>query len=135
MSGPGTDDDRANDQLASDFFAAIERADIDALEQLYSPEVRVWINVTGQVQGREDSLRLIRALTRRVRELRYDVASREFFPGGLVQRHVLRGELASGEKLAVPVCLVIHAQDGRIDELFEYLDAEAIAPVFAEPSQ
>ncbi len=126
---------RANDLLASKFFAAIERADIDALEELYSPEVGVWINATGRTQGRSASLRLLRVFTARVKELRYDIESREFFPGGFVQRHVLTGKLASGEVLAVPVCLVVHVLDGRIDRLYEYLDAAAIAPVFAEPSR
>ena len=135
MSESPSVESRANDQLASDFFAAIERADIDALEGLYSPDVGVWINATGRTQGREASLRLLRVFTSRVKELRYDIESREFFRGGFVQRHVLRGKLASGEVLAVPVCLVVHVLDGRIERLYEYLDAAAIAPVFAEPSR
>ena len=34
------------DALANRFFDAIERADIDALEQAYAPDVEYWINVT-----------------------------------------------------------------------------------------
>ena len=119
------------EKLANAFFDAIERADIDSIEALYAPDVEVWINVTGQSQGRTQSLKLLRALTSRVRELAYDVEHREPIVGGFVQRHVLRGQLDSGEKLAVPVCLVAHVEDGRIARLYEYLDSVAIAPVFA----
>jgi ketosteroid isomerase-like protein len=118
------------EQVASAFFAAIERADIDAIEALYSPEVEVWINVTGKSQGRAESVKLLRAFTSRVKGLAYEIELREPIAGGFLQRHILRGELASGQKLAVPVCLVVHVEDGRISRLYEYLDSAAIAPVF-----
>lgn len=121
----------AVERVANAFFAAIERADIDAIEELYAPDVEVWINVTGRSQGRAESLALLRAFTSRVRNLAYDIELREPISGGFVQRHVLRGELASGEALAVPVCLVVQVEDGRITRLHEYLDSVAIAPVFA----
>jgi ketosteroid isomerase-like protein len=118
-------------EVADAFFSAIERADIDAIEALYAPDVEVWINVTGQTQGRSQSVKLLRNFTNRVRKLHYDVELRSPIPGGFVQRHVLRGELESGHVLAVPVCLVVTIEDGRIARLYEYLDSAAIAPVFA----
>jgi ketosteroid isomerase-like protein len=59
------------------------------------------------------------------------VFARDHFPGGFVQRHVLHGKLASGEPVAAPVCIVIYVQHGRIRELFEYLDQEAVRAAFA----
>ncbi len=119
------------EKVANEFFGAIERADIDAVEALYAPDVEVWINVTGRSQGRAQSVKLLRSFTSRIHNLAYDVEQREPIHGGFVQRHVLRGELASGEKLAVPVCLVVYVEDGRITRLYEYLDSVAIAPIFA----
>jgi len=46
----------AADTLASQFFAAIERGDLNAIRELYSPEVAVWHNVTGRSQTREENL-------------------------------------------------------------------------------
>lgn len=118
------------DQLAKDFFAAIERADVDALRALYAPDVQVWHNLTNHVQGREQNLELLRSFTSRVKDLRYEILGREFFADGFVQRHVLHGRIPSGAELAAQVCLVVHVADGSIQRLYEYLDSRAIAGVF-----
>jgi ketosteroid isomerase-like protein len=118
------------DTIASEFFAAIERGDLDAVRELYSPEARIWHNVTGQSQTREDNLSLLRYFTGRVSERRYEVLAREFFPGGFVQRHVLHGKLESGELVAAPVCVVVHVSRGKIERLFEYLDPASVRAAF-----
>ena len=117
--------------IAAEFFAAIERGDLDAVRELYAPDVQVWHNVTGRTQTREENLRLLKFFTGRVAELRYEVLARDFFPGGFVQRHVLHGKLASGELVAASVCLVVHVANGRIERLFEYLDPAAVSGAFA----
>ena len=43
----------STDRIASDFFAAIERGDLEAVRDLYSPRVEVWHNVTGRTQTRD----------------------------------------------------------------------------------
>jgi ketosteroid isomerase-like protein len=119
------------ERIASDFFAAIQRRDLDAVRALYSPDVQIWHNVTGKTQTREENLKLLRFFTGRVSELRYEVLARDLFEGGFVQRHVLHGKLASGELVAAPVCLVVYVSKGRIERLFEYLDPAAVQGVFA----
>lgn len=118
------------DRIASQFFAAIERGDLDAVRELYAPDVAVWHNVTGRSQTREENLALLRYFTGRVSERRYEVLGREFFQGGFVQRHVLHGKLASGDLIAAPVCLVVHVSGGKIARLFEYLDPAAVSGAF-----
>lgn len=117
--------------LASRFFAAIERGELAAVREIYSPDVAVWHNVTGRTQTREENLALLRYFTGRVSELRYEVLAREFFPGGFVQRHVLHGKLQSGELVAAPVCLVVYVSGGKIQRLFEYLDPATVRGAFA----
>jgi ketosteroid isomerase-like protein len=119
------------DAIASEFFDAIARGDLDRVREIYSPDAEIWHNVTGRTQTREENLGLLRFFTGRVSELRYEVLEREFFPGGFVQRHVLHGRLASGELIAAPVCLVVHLSGGRIDRLFEYLDPASVRGAFA----
>jgi ketosteroid isomerase-like protein len=121
----------AIDRLASAFFAAIERGDLEAVRALYAPNVSIWHNVTGKTQSRDENLALLKFFTGRVSERRYEVLAREFFPGGFVQRHVLHGKLASGELVAAPVCLVVHVSGGKIERLYEYLDPAAVRAAFA----
>jgi ketosteroid isomerase-like protein len=119
------------DSIASDFFSAIERGDLDAVRELYSPGAEIWHNITGRSQTREENLALLRYFTGRVSELRYEVLAREFFHGGFVQRHVLHGKLASGDPIDAPVCLVVYVSRGRIERLFEYLDPASVRAAFA----
>jgi len=119
------------DTIASAFFAAIERGDLDAIHELYSPQAEIWHNVTNRVQTREENLALLKFFTGRVSERRYEVLARHFFAGGFVQRHILHGRLESGELIAAPVCLVIHISEGRIDRVFEYLDPATVRAAFA----
>ncbi len=119
------------DALANRFFDAIERADIDAVEQAYAPDVEYWMNVTGESQGLDAVLQLVSLFSRKVKNLHYEVESRDFFPSGFVQRCTITGEVASGEALAVPLCLVIYVEDGRIARLYEYINATSMMSVFA----
>jgi len=86
--------------------------------------------VTGRTQSREENVRLLGLFVDRVPERRYEVLSREFFPGGFVQRHLLHGKTATGEKLELHACLVVHFAGDRIERLFEYLDSAAVRSVF-----
>ena len=131
MTDPAETASQEMDALANRFFDAIERADIDAVEHAYAPDVAYWINVTRETQGLDAILELARRFSHKVRDLHYEVEAREFFPGGFVQRCTIRGELASGEGLAVPLCFVIYVEDGRIVRLYENLDVASILPVFA----
>ncbi len=118
------------DDLANRFFDAIERQDIDAVKQAYSPDVEYRINFMPDTMGRENILDMVRLFHQKVKNLHYDVESREFFSGGFVQRCKIRGELASGEALAVPFCLIIYMEEGRIVRLYEYLDRDSMMHVF-----
>lgn len=117
--------------VASRLFSAIERGDLDAVRDLYDPDVQIWHNVTNQSQTRDENLKLLKFFTSRVSERRYEVHARDFFPGGFVQRHTLHGKLASGDVITVPVCIVIYVAGGKIERLFEYLDPAAVSAVFA----
>ena len=118
------------DAFANRFFDAIERADIDAVEQAYAADVEYRINFIPETQGLEMILDMVRIFHQKVKNLHYDVEAREFFPGGFVQRCRIMGELASGEGLAVPLCLIIYVEDGRIARLYEYLDRDSMMHVF-----
>ena len=120
------------DQVASSFFAAIETGDLKAVYEIYAPSVAVWHNVTGKTQTRDENLRLLKFWTSQVTELKYEILAREFFPGGFLQRHILHGVVASGERIEASVCVVVYVSDGKIVKLFEYLDAKAVEAAFSQ---
>ncbi len=121
---------RDMDELANRFFDAIERADIDAVKQVYAPDVAYWMNAMPEKQDLDAILNLISFFHQKVKNLHYEVESREFFKGGFVQRSKIMGDLASGEALAVPLCLIIYVEDGRIVRLYEYIDTASMMSVF-----
>ena len=109
----------------------VGREDIAAVEQIYAPDVEYWVNFTDQTMSLDTILEMTRLFNQKVKGLRYEIESREFFPGGFVQRCRITGELASGEALALPLCLVIYVKDGRISRLYEYINVASFMPVFA----
>ena len=117
--------------IASRLFAAIEQGDLDAVRDLYAPDVQIWHNVTNRSQTCDENLKLLAYFTARVAERRYEVQARDLFPGGFVQRHVLHGTLASGERISAPVCLVVYVAEGKITRLYEYLDPATVRSVFS----
>jgi len=118
-----------HDGLLDPFFAAIERGDIDAVAEMYTDDVAVWHNVSRQALDKARSLDLLRYWTQQVRDVRYEVLERQPFEGGIVQRHIVRGD-AGGTPVEANVCIVFHVADGRITAIFEYLDAAAVSAVF-----
>ena len=119
-----------HDDLLDPFFAAIERGDIEAVAPMYADDVAVWHNVTNHALDKAQSLDLLRYWTEHVHDVRYEVLERHPFDGGVVQRHIVRGD-ASGTPVEANVCIVFHVADRRITAIFEYLDAAAVSAVFA----
>ena len=115
--------------LLDAFFAAIERGDIDAVDQFYAEDVEVWHNVTGVALDKDAGLALLRYWIDSVTDMHYEVLERRTFDGGAIQRHVIHGD-ANGTILHVPVCIVFHIDADHITRIYEYLDPAAVAPGF-----
>ena len=116
------------------FFSAIEAADMEAVRNVYHPDVTVWHNVDGlenrkRGQRREDNVALLTVLTNKIKDWKYDIWFREATESGMVQQHTLRGRLPNGEALAIPVCIVLQIQDGCIMRLDEYIDSAHTQPM------
>jgi ketosteroid isomerase-like protein len=116
---------------------AIEAGDLDAVRDCYHPDARIWHNNDGVSQTVEESLRVIRWMTRALPVRRY-VEVRRFEAGDrLVQQHVLEVDQADGAgTLRMPACIIVTlADDGRIALLEEYLDPAAFAPITSAARQ
>ncbi len=116
------------------FFSAIEAGDMDAVRDVYHPDVAIWHNTDGlerreSPQNRDDNVALLTMLTNKIKDWKYDVWFREATESGMVQQHTLRGRLPNGDALAIPVCIVLQIQDRRITRLDEYIDSVHTQPM------
>lgn len=113
----------SNLDLCDQLFSAIMRGDIDAVRAIYSPDAVIWHN-NDQIEETPDrNLRVLRWVTKNIKDLRYEEMRRHETPSGFVQQHVLRGIAPNGTALEVPACIVCEVKDGRITRLDEYLDS------------
>jgi ketosteroid isomerase-like protein len=122
----------ATSALLDEFFAAIERGDLDAVERLYADDIEVWHNVTGRTMDKAANKKLLGFWSSAVDDMRYEVLERRTYEGGATQRHVIHGS-AAGSPLRADICIVFHVSDGQITRIYEYLDPAAVAQVFGEP--
>jgi ketosteroid isomerase-like protein len=120
-------------QVAEALFRAVEAGDVDAVRNLYHPDVRVWHNSDDHGQTRDENLRTLAWLVDHVADRRYEVLRRVPIDGGFLQQHVLHGRLPDGSALRLHAAFVGLVQDGRIVRIEEYLDPAALAlPAGAE---
>jgi ketosteroid isomerase-like protein len=120
------------DALATRLFRAIERGDVDAVAELYADDVAVWHNTSGRAQTKHENLALLKGLTERAEDWRYEDVRRRCYAGGCSQQHVLRGKLRGRDAFAIPVCIVLEMAEGRIRRIDEYLDSAALGALFGD---
>ncbi len=110
-------------QTAAALFDAIEGKDPDAVAALYADDVQVWHNFSNACQDKSTNLGVLTGLCQSVPRIHYDVIERRLLDDDRVmQRHVLRAVLDSGEEILIPACIFIGVRDGQIVRIDEYLD-------------
>ena len=120
-SGAGGRKRRLN--TAAALFAAIESRNPDAVAELYADDVEVWHNFSNACQDKAANLAVLTGLCQSVPEIHYDVVERQLLDDGRVlQRHVLRARVPSGEEILIPACMFITVVRGKIMRIEEYLD-------------
>lgn len=130
--------------LVDRFFIAIEENDMDAVEAIYSPDALIWHNYDpieartdkSLSQSVADNLKLLGALPRLIIDIHYNVWYQEKTGHGFIRQHIVQGTTPDGERVCIPVCVVIEVEAGRIAKLYEYLDSshlpQSITDYFAE---
>jgi ketosteroid isomerase-like protein len=112
-----------NLDLCERLFAAISAGDIEAVRAIYADDAVIWHNNDAIEQTPDQNLRVLRWVTRNVKDLRYEEIRRHETADGFVQQHVLRGIAPNGTALEIPACIVCIVKAGRITRLEEYLDS------------
>ena len=116
------------DELLDSLFAAISARDVDAVAELYDPEMRFWTNASRRTIERAGSLKILEAFTARVASARYEVLERRHWDGGAMQRHVLHIRVGESDH-EIDVCIVFAFSGERISRIWEYVDGRALAPL------
>jgi ketosteroid isomerase-like protein len=120
-----------SEDLVARFFAALEAGDIATLREIYAPDALIWHNDDLIEQPVEDNLRVLQGLHRVVSGLRYDVIRRVPAADGVLQQHVLRGQLPNGAEVELHAAMYLQVRDGHISRIEEYLDSGKRATIKA----
>ena len=120
-----------SEELVVRFFAALEGGDIAALREIYATDAVIWHNDDLIEQPVEENLRVLQGLHRVVSGLRYDIIRRVPTPDGMLQQHVLRGQLPNGTEVELHAAMYLRVRDGHITRIEEYLDSGKRAAIKA----
>ena len=112
--------------LANEFFAAIERGQVDEIRAMYAPDALIWHNNDDVEQPVEQNLQVLAWLVSRLRDRRYEEVRRVIVDDGFIQQHVLRGE-GPGGRLSMPAMMRVFTADGKITRIEEYIDPAGAA--------
>lgn len=110
------------------FFDAIERGDIAAMQDSFTPDAAIWHNTDEKVVSPADTAVTLGGMVARIRDRRYADRRVNVFPGGFVQQHVLEGERThDGVRVRLPCAIICNVDGGRITRLDEYFDSAHVA--------
>ena len=120
-----------SEELVVRFFAALEAGDIATLREIYAPDAVIWHNDDLIEQPVEENLRVLQGLHAVVSGLRYDVIRRVPAADGVLQQHVLRGQLPGAAEVELHAAMYLQVRDGHITRIEEYLDSGKRAAIKA----
>ncbi|MBL8559212.1 MAG: nuclear transport factor 2 family protein [Hyphomonadaceae bacterium] len=121
---PDSPDDIRN--LATRFFDAIEKGDVDTVAATYADDVAVWHNTDQLENTKAENVETLKGMVKFSKFRTYTNRRLEVFPGGFVQQHVLEAEGLSGYRLSLPACIICAVSNGKITRLDEYFDSAVV---------
>jgi len=112
--------------LATRFFDAIEKGDVDTVAATYADDVAVWHNTDMLENTKAENVETLKGMVKFSKHRTYTDRRLEVFPGGFVQQHVLEAEGVSGYKLTLPAAIICAVSSGKITRLDEYFDSAVV---------
>jgi ketosteroid isomerase-like protein len=110
-------------ELCHRFFDAVERHDLETVAELYAPELRFWINLTGVETSREENLKALADGRAVLRRRTYDDRTIRTFETGFLVQYSVNAVEHSGRRTSLSACIVAQCRDGKITRIDEYLDS------------
>jgi ketosteroid isomerase-like protein len=118
-------------EIATRFLDGIADRDLDAMRAVTAETAGFWTNIAQVDMDRDTRFERIAAEFRVFESFRFEQARIGDFGDGFVVRALASGSLPGGVRFEFPICIVGDVADGRIVRFEEYLDASAVAPIFA----
>jgi ketosteroid isomerase-like protein len=110
-------------ELCHSFLDAVETNDLERVAELYAPDLRFWVNLTGTESTREQSLETLDKGHALHRRRTYDDRTIDTFATGFLVRYSVNIVTHSGKRASLFACIVAQCKDGRITRIDEYLDS------------
>ncbi len=114
--------DTAHRRLCHSLFDALETGDVAGVDACYTPDMTMWINVTGETITRQANLEAVDAGRGLHRRRLYNDRNINTFDDGFVAQYTTHVVTHDGTEVPLSACVVAEVRDGRISKLFEYLD-------------
>lgn len=121
------DVDEQQRELCHRFLDAIESGDLAEVEACYHSDATLWFNVTRGTMSVADNLAKLREGATIHRRRTYDDRIIDTFDDGFLARYAITVVRNDGSRLCLWAALVARTIEGRIVELYEYLDSGKFA--------
>lgn len=114
--------------MAQRFFDAIERGDIETMQNSFTPSAEIWHNTDELIVTPEQTAKTLTGMVARIKDREYAERQLTVFPGGFVQQHVLKGRRVHDDvEVRLPCAIVCKVEGGKITRLDEYFDSAHVA--------
>jgi ketosteroid isomerase-like protein len=125
---PELDEDAVT--IAHRFFDALGRGDRRTVLALVAADAILWQNYDGKEKPFAQRVDNLMRAAHIVADFRY--ADRRYLglDDGAVLQHSLAGRTPDASELSVPIMVRLYTREGRIVRFEEYLDREALAPLY-----
>lgn len=116
--------------FADEFFDAVSRQDVAALQKLYRDDVKVWHNWDNVEQTKQENLQTLASIPQRYDAFGYVEARCVALGDGFLRQHVIRAT-RNGKTALVPAILRVYVENGQIYRIEEYFDRGQLTAALA----
>jgi ketosteroid isomerase-like protein len=120
--------DRELRDLCNRFFDALDASDIETIADIYHPDMKFWINLTGEEKTAQQNLAILEAGKTVNRRRTYDHRRINTFDGGFICQFSCNIVRLDGSKHSAWACVVVRCKDGKFLRIDEYLDSSKSRP-------
>src|SRR5688572_27988852 len=96
---------QAASDLANALFEVFRTGNWASLREITTPDFAMWFSFDNQDLNIDQAVAIFSGLPDELTSVTYENVRRHFFPGGFMQRHLLRDTRRDGQVLVSPCCL------------------------------
>lgn len=117
--------------IATLLFDAIENADPEALNKLYTETAVLWTNMSQRTTKARQVASLLPMMAKGLPARRYTNRRMQPCDGGFIHRHTIESVRPDGSIASVECCAIVLVEAGKVSRIDEYLDSRQLKAVMA----